>query len=74
MDEFLASLGRVAEANPTAALPVLLVVGVIWAVWVEKRMSKPESKDEKINLIRSIDNNITKVESKIDILLDRVKR
>ena len=67
MDEFLASLGRIAEANPTAALPILLVVGVIWAVYVEKRMSKPENKDEKINLIRSID-------SKIDILLDRIKR
>ena len=43
------------------------MVGVIWAVWVEKRMSKPETKDEKINLIRTID-------SKIDILLDRIKR
>ena len=67
MDEFLASLGRLAEANPAAAVPILLVIGVIWAVWVEKRMSKPEAKDEKINLIRSID-------SKIDILLDRIKR
>lgn len=67
MDEFLASLGRIAEANPAAALPILLIIGVVWAVWVEKRMSKPESKDEKIGLIREI-------HSDVKIILDRLKR
>lgn len=67
MDELLASIGRIAETDPSAAIPILLLIGVGWAIRTEKRMSKPEAKDEKINLIRSID-------SKIDILLDRIKR
>ena len=67
MDDFMASLGRVMEANPFAVLPILLLVGGAWAIRIEKRMVKPEEKDEKINLIREIN-------SKLDILLDRIKR